>query len=182
MTWPCGPSPPPNASRQEKQLFSARATQQLRGSTPVVPMEHEVEPQETHCVHFTRGQQKPSRYLLRGTPLQPERFARYLGVWLDEQLSFEEHVNRIVRKARARVAMAKALIDNLVGLSPHRFLQLYITNIRTCIEYAAPAWFPKVSETRHLFDRVKRVHNMCLRTASGALMSTPIEAIDYSGN
>ena len=77
-----------------------------------------------------------------------------------------------------RLKFASTLVNGLVGLTTNRFLQIYITSIRPCMEYALPVWLPYVINTDCHWRKLLHLQNMVLRMATGALRTTPGNSLE----
>lgn len=58
------------------------------------------------------------------TPVRPPE-AKYLGIWLDDNLIFGEHVRRAREKAERSLAALMRLMPNVGGLGPASRVMLY---------------------------------------------------------
>jgi hypothetical protein len=75
---------------------------------------------------------------LDGVAISPNPSTRFLGIIMDKNLTFSEHVAGVTAKCNSRLFLMKKL--KAVGLSLHGLKTFYVTNIRSVICYAAPAW------------------------------------------
>ena len=130
-------------------------------------------PSKCCAVHFTHCDIPKPSLVLNGSSIEFKPHARYLGVYLDEKLSFRVHVDHIHTKVLKRIGMARALVDRSVGLSMKRFVILYIACIRTCMEFAAAVWSAR-ADIRSL----EQAQLLSLRIATGARKSTPSSALE----
>ena len=62
-----------------------------------------------------------------------------LGVIIDTKLSFDDHINRAVKKA---TKMTKIICRTFQFLDKDTFLPLYKTMVRTHLDYAKAVWYP----------------------------------------
>ena len=76
-----------------------------------------------------------------------------LGVHIDNKLTFEEHINLIVKKANSLLGMIRR---SFVHLDATMFKQLYVSIVRPHLEYAAPVWNPHVKKMIILLENVQR--------------------------
>lgn len=98
---------------------------------------------------------------------------KYLGVYLDEHLNFEERFRRVETKATNIARCLSRLMPNLHGPGESK-KKLYANVIESVVLYAAPVWVDTMSDSRKLkaiLRRVQRVYAlrvMCAyRTVSG---------------
>ena len=74
--------------------------------------------------------------------------ATFLGVILDVSLSFVPHVDNTVRKVKEKTrVLLRHLSTKEWGWTQDKLRQVYISYIRSVIDYCAPAWQPWLSET-----------------------------------
>lgn len=105
------------------------------------------------CFSSKLGTDQP---VLFGTnALFPDKSAKFLGVTIDSKLSFNEHVSNILTKCNSRLYLMKLL--RCMGLNTAGLLRFYLTNIRSLLTYAAPAWYTILSATdKANLERVQR--------------------------
>lgn len=76
-----------------------------------------------------------------------------LGVYIDNKLTFEYHINMKVKKANSMFGMIRrsfTYMDRTV------FKQLFISIVRPHLEYAAPVWNPHLKKLIVLIENVQR--------------------------
>ena len=66
-----------------------------------------------------------------------------LGVIFDNRLTFKEHINCKVKKAKA---LAGLLRTSFTHLDKDMFKQLFVAIVRPHLEYGAPIWNPHSKE------------------------------------
>jgi hypothetical protein len=85
---------------------------------------------------------------------------KLLGVWLANNLSWDIHVDKILKKANSRIYALRLL--KKAGLSPLNIVHIYCAVIRSQLEYASPVWsaLPKT-----LSDLIESVPKRALKIA-----------------
>jgi hypothetical protein len=78
---------------------------------------------------------------------------KLLGIVLDSKLDFKEHISSVISKCNTRMYQMRKLKQ--LGLNTDGLLKFYISNIRSILVYACPAWYTLVSKTD--FSRLDRV-------------------------
>ena len=63
---------------------------------------------------------------------------KLLGVWLTNNLSWELHVDKLLKKTNSRIYALRRL--KKAGLNPSDIVHIYCSLIRSQIEYASPVW------------------------------------------
>lgn len=114
---------------------------------------------------------------------QLERVSTYklLGVHITNNLTWNEHINTVTKKAAKRIYSIRLL--KRAGVATNDLVHIYITSIRSIIEYAAPAWFFPC--TGYLIDQLEAIQRRVLRTIfpyckySDALRMANIPTIEH---
>ena len=92
--------------------------------------------------------------------IESRRELKYLGVILDDRLSFTSHVDYVCKKASGAIA---ALTRIMANADNRRLLASVSTSI---VRYGFPAWQPGI-KTEHNRAKLSSTHRlMCLRVAS----------------
>ena len=91
-------------------------------------------------------------YQIHGQQIQQNKSAKYLGVVIDEHLTWKEHVNEICSKA----IKAKACLQrNLHRCSVLVKSNCYTSLVRPILEYAAAVWSPHLQYQIHQIEKVQ---------------------------
>lgn len=69
---------------------------------------------------------------------------RFLGVYIDETLSFTVHIDHVTSKTRQRLHFLRKLRN--AGANTNSLLSFYMANIRSVMTYAAPVWYTLLSK------------------------------------
>ncbi len=95
---------------------------------------------KTEVMCFNRSQHTPIHVKLNGHTLTQVKSKKCLGVTLDEQLSFGEHIENVRIKAIKVFRAASNLLDDMHGLRIGVGVQLYRGLILPYITFAVPVW------------------------------------------
>ena len=91
--------------------------------------------------------------------LQKNCYSTLLGVTYDHHMTFSKHVDNAINKSKpslhALISLKKSGVDRK-GL-----IIFYRTVIRSLLSYAAPGWFPYLSNND--IDKLERFQKLCLR-------------------
>ena len=90
---------------------------------------------------------------MNGTQLEHVFEEKDLGILIDAELSFEEHIAKQVKKANSMLGIIRRGFENL---SPKIFHTLYGTFVRPHLEYAQSVWSPKLRKHVNLIEGVQR--------------------------
>ena len=92
-------------------------------------------------------------YTLNNEQLEHVFSEKDLGVIIDSELSFEEHLSEKIMKANKIVGLIRRSFS---FLSPGSFLKLYMSLVRPNLEYAQVVWSPKLRKYVHMLENVQR--------------------------
>ena len=106
---------------------------------------------------------------IRGTPVQVQSSAKFLGLTFDQHLSFNEHINNVVQKCNSAINLMKAVSGTSFGADKPTLLMLYKALVRSKIEYGCQAY---KSATKTALKRLTGIQYTALRIALGALHGT----------
>lgn len=105
-----------------------------------------------------------------GTTINLKREVTYLGVTLDDRLTFNEHIETCRTKALKCFSAIYPLLHSRSKLSQSNKLILYKTMIRPKITYAAPVW---ISTNETNINSLQRTQNKILKTILGVQRTFP---------
>ena len=103
-------------------------------------------------------------YTLDGDQLEHVFIEKDLGVLIDSDLSFEEHISRQVKKANSILGVIRRGFEDL---NPKIFCILYTTFVRPHLEYAQSVWSPKLRKLVNLIEGVQKRATRLVRTLHG---------------
>jgi hypothetical protein len=72
--------------------------------------------------------------------ISPKPLVRWLGVFLDSKLTFKQHIEIKISKAKAAFYLIRRLGNTQRGLSLQALRQLYIACITTIADYGIQCW------------------------------------------
>ena len=99
---------------------------------------------KTGLVAFTRRRKLPGFFEPRlfRTTLRSSTSVKYLGVILDSQLTWKEHVDVKVRKAQNFMWACRRACGMVWGLGPRVVHWLYVSIVRPSVNFASLVWWP----------------------------------------
>jgi ribonuclease HI len=103
---------------------------------------------------------------------------RWLGVFFDWKLRFEDHVKTMARRARSTVAGLRILANTIRGLSIANARLLYISVVLPVITFASPVWYTGVNQ-KSLINHLTRAQNDALIWLLGAFRTTPSTSMHH---
>ena len=92
-------------------------------------------------------------YKLSDKVLESTNCEKDLGVWMDNNLSFRDHIKQKVSKATQLAGMIRRSFEYLDG---PMFKQLFVTFVRPHLEYADSVWAPWSKELQKSIEQVQR--------------------------
>ena len=107
-------------------------------------------------------------YQLHGHTLQPETNSKYLGLIINEKLSWNNHIDSVCKKGNSSLAFLRR---NLQISQQHIKANAYTTLVRPQLEYGAAIWDPYTKLKQTQLEMVQRraaryVHNDYSRHSS----------------
>jgi hypothetical protein len=140
-----------------------------------------ISPHKTAIVPFTnrRKLEGLGPLLLRGKRLQMLDEVKYLGVTIDSKLSWNQHLQVIIRKTKTTFAVIRHTCGKQWGLRPKMVHWLYTRVIRPSIYYGALVWWPKAMQ-QTIKTQLSRIQRTACLAIMGVMRSTPPPT--HSGN
>lgn len=128
--WVTGPSA--EANRAGIQAIIDRALDWERRSGA------QFESDKTAIIHFTRNKERSSEqpFSVKGDMVKPTESAKILGVVMDRELRYKQHIARTAAKGLA----AALALKRLKMLSPRTARQLFVATVAPVMDYAANVW------------------------------------------
>ena len=77
--------------------------------------------------------------LVNGVTITPAREAKFLGVFIDNKLNFNNSIDYLVSKTNSRLFLTRQL--EAQGLNTEELKIFYTSNLRSILLYGAPAWY-----------------------------------------
>lgn len=100
-------------------------------------------PKKTKYIIFKSGYKKNYSNIslkLCNNIIQQSKFARYLGIYFDENLNWNIHINKIYNNGMKKLGYLKLICNNKYGPKFYVYLLLYKMTIRSTIEYCSGIW------------------------------------------
>ena len=108
-----------------------------------------------NSIAFSRKHDTPNTTVLLGNqPVEKCKVVRDLGVILDSQLTFVEHYNTIINKAKSTLGFIKRFAFNFQD--PYTIKLLYVTYVRPILEYCSIAWNPYYAVHQERIESVQK--------------------------
>lgn len=160
------------------------------------------DPDKFEAIHFSRKKRFPNpdillpahplasvldkRQLLK--PVLKASAMRWLGVFFDARLFFNNHVTNPASKARVAAAGLGMLANTVRGVNPLVMRRVVHACIIPILTYGSPAWWPDVAQTNQkgkivqnriqgLCKKLDKAQNIALKTILPTWRTTPIRVL-----
>ena len=111
-------------------------------------------PQKCQVLKITNKRNKiNSTYKIHNTPLTETDSAKYLGITIDNKLTWKDHHTNTVRKANNTLAFIRR---NLTNCPPHIKEQCHTTLVRPILEYGSAVWDPHHQKAIDKFEQINK--------------------------
>ena len=120
--------------------------------------------EKTWCVNFYRTSQNKNypKLYLKGELLKYKKSCKFLGITLDENLTFEKHIEDIITRSKKRLNLLKAIRGQEWGASPDTILYTYRTYIRPLIEYGSNLYS---HENENILKKIRSIEIEAIKIA-----------------
>lgn len=102
----------------------------------------------------------------------PQKKAKWLGITLDEKLTFAQHQTNVLTRGHQRAGFLATRSKTDWGIPPKLMRTLLTTTVHTTIDYGVTSWLQFEPPT-YFIKQLITIENICARAALGALSSTP---------
>lgn len=138
-------------------------------------------PEKTQVIFVSpKRKVKSITIVVDGTVVDITKSFKYLGVIVDNALTFKEHVSYVTDKAKKVSKKLAGLMRNLHGPKEKR-RKLYTTVVNQILLYASPIWGTNLAKThRNKLNQAQRLAN--IRQISGYITVSQESAAALSGN
>ena len=133
--------------------------------------------QKTATMHICRVTNCPKaspQLTLYNTELQHLTSYKYLGIIIDESLTWNQHITYTKRKAAATINVLKAVSRKDYGADRESLKRIFIALHKPTVEYGSEC-FSSASKTN--LQKLDPTQNAALRIITGAFRTTPIDSL-----
>ena len=125
-------------------------------------------------VLFGRHGEKTINISIGGEVIPQTKITKFLGLWIDDNLSWKEHVNYLLLRLKRNINLLRT---GKKFLSPHALKTIYFTQIHSNLTYGIGIWGSLIS--KDLLSRLQKVQNTCIRIMSSGshTSNTTLEGI-----
>ena len=134
--------------------------------------------QKTVAVMFTRATRDfPRRVRMDGQLLPYSPSVVYLGVTLDSELKWRDHINLKIKKVKGLMMKMASITSAYWGPRPKLMRWAYTGIARPALSYAAFAW-GHAAEAEDVENALRRVNRLAMNTIVKVPRSTPTRAME----
>nr|KAG5706601.1 hypothetical protein BaRGS_005671 [Batillaria attramentaria] len=119
--------------------------------------------------------QKAGSIRIGDTSLKTDNEPTYLGVTFDKRQTWKPHTQKAEAKAKRKLAILRKLAGTSWGANERILKSVYVGAVRPLLEYGCTAWSTTAKTNQQALDRVQ---NQALRLITGAMRTTPIQAME----
>ena len=105
------------------------------------------------CKVMTIGKDSDRSYILDGHKLQKASHEKDIGVTIDNQLTFDKHINEKINKANSMLSLIRRTFEHL---NETNFLPLYKAMVRSHLDYASSVWSPYKMKHIDAIENIQR--------------------------
>ena len=136
-------------------------------------------PQKTEAIIFHGKRTKPigKKLTLCGVEIKYKTKVKYLGIILDEKLSWKEHIKHKVQTCKGILMRTKAALSHYWGPSPEMSKWLYTGIIRPTFTYGAVVW-GSGTFSKDLIKSLEKLHRLALMQITPVRKSTPTAGLE----
>jgi hypothetical protein len=132
---------------------------------------------KTQCLCIGRGSEStPPTVTMGGTPITFTKTIKCLGVILDHQLSFTDHIKDVCARTQSAVSRFARLARTDWGLGPRAMKSIWQLALEPALTYASPVWAGKAT-VLHNARRLKTVQRLALLRTAQAYRTVSHEAL-----
>ena len=129
---------------------------------------------KTNAVLFTRRRNVEAQLKMYGQIIERVKEFRFLGVWFDEKLTWNEHINRVQAKCKKILNVMRCLTGSEWGASRPALKTIYGALIRSVLDYGSAAYG---SAAKTSLKKLEVVQAQALRLCCGAFKTSPVSAL-----
>ena len=116
-----------------------------------------------------------------GEPINYQRCVKYLGVHIDQKLTWNTQIKQKTQKALATLWMCKNAISSVWGLGPTQIIWLLESIIHPNFLHGALVWWESAQKTSYS-AKLDSINRTALLLATGAFRTTPTLALECITN
>jgi hypothetical protein len=117
------------------------------------------------------------RLTMKGIPIDYVKSTCYLGVIIDHQLQWTEHINFQIAKCKRTLMTIKTLVHKNWGLSPKQIWWIWQSIVRPQMSYCSIVW-AEPTILKKFEDKLNALQRLALSQMTFSQKSTPTKGIE----
>ena len=97
-----------------------------------------------------------SKIKIGGQPITIENYTKFLGVWIDSELNWEQHTSRLILKLKSRLGLLRCSKNLLNSLA---MKVLYYAQIHSNLTYCLSMWGNMINK-----EKIQKIQDHCIAT------------------
>ena len=122
---------------------------------------------KTKAMFLTLGPNSKTPPCTLSSPVEIVNSWKFLGVFIDKFLNFEEHTNYITNKAKTRFYALLQL--KRMGIAQEKLCLFYTANVRSVLTYCMPAFYSLL--TAKQINEIEKIQRQCTKIILPAILS-----------
>lgn len=118
---------------------------------------------------------------MNGYTMKLETKVKYLGIWLDSELTFLEHATTTVDKCKKIFNIMRCYSGKMWGLSPALTRLIYRTIIIPTLTYGASIWYPALSNEK-VCNKIRTLQYNCCKSIVQSFRTASIISTNLLSN
>ena len=136
---------------------------------------------KTKVVFFTRdnfaiSSARSQKLYLGNDELEIVDAVSYLGVMVDRRLSWNQHVDAVVEKAKKLLHATRRVVSDNWGLDVKRAKWVYDVVVKPAVTYGAVVWSPELSKTN--WNKLEGIQRLACLTITGGIRTAPTRGLE----
>ena len=125
---------------------------------------------------------RPSeKLIMNGKALEWSRECKYLGITIDDQLSFRQHISNKIAEAKRKLMLLRNVFCNSWGPCPQQALWAYTGIVRPALTYGSIVW-AKAAQSDYCKKKLRSLQRLALIQVAHVRKSTPTAALELLYN
>lgn len=116
----------------------------------------------------------PFNFRINGHDIERVNEVKFLGLLIDDKLSFNNHVNFVINKVKRNISILKYMGSNKMGVKRDQLMNVMSAIVRSVLEYGGHILANLTKENKR---KLKVAMNAALRACLGAKKSTSVESL-----
>ena len=140
-------------------------------------------PEKTATIFFHNKQKikEPKKLKMNGIEINYSSTIKYLGIWLDQRLTWSYHINERIKKARGLFIKVRNAVGSYWGPSAKALKWAINGVIAPMITYGSIV-FSRVSHLKTVQDKLRKLHRFMMSAMAPIRRSTPTQGLEIIYN